>query len=45
MSDSYSDVLLIITRFLVIHCTKLALKVENYEYRKALNVWRKSAQC
>jgi len=37
-------VLLIITQFSVIHCTKLPLKVEITNTEKALNIWRKNAQ-
>ena len=39
-----SVVLLIITRFSVIHCTKLPLKLEIMNMEKAVNVWRKKAQ-
>ena len=39
-----SVVLLIITRFSVIHCTRLPLKLEITNTEKALNVWRKNAQ-
>jgi len=38
-----SVVLLMITRFSVIHCTKLPMKVEITNMEKALNVWRKNA--
>ena len=37
-------VLLIITQFSVIHCMKIITEGGNYEYGKALNVWRKNSK-